>query len=602
MSSLYKDFGRKKIIDIELMSPNMLVDFDTGSLPNAQIVWLNKRWFFSAGINLDDPSIEQQISQWLLSTFAVSSVQKLCSSGSFGTTRLGADRYGASWGASHGGSGRCGHLGLFNAKGIGPTALVSPNVDWAHSHGCLYLFEAIREAIASEIANAEMPHGATSVIAIIDAGFSLRPDENSAPEPCAILVRPNFIRLAHFERSVFFGTAGFKGSDQYQDSLRVKEAIGTITRETSFRLPEMLTKLAEQVAASRAYRLWAGRPTTDNVTIDGAFLDFGNFRSLPNWKRADDSRGQVFGAEMQDIENAVASLAHFFIKHSAPDPRLIPVQLTRAIRDRLDGAFRSMCISACALATGESNASTLSDLVSSYYQLQQRSAYLLCEPSPTWRRKDWLYYEMGPLADKPQARHTDKTYGQAIRRLLLGSGRSRDGLISYAAARRWTAPRHQQNYHVSRHHAKRVVAQIAKAGSVAKDVLSRYISSEIAMSRRIWPKLAPHHIILGFATDVASSVVFTYDTAENAYTAILSGIQLNGTLRLFGTAVAVGNDAFKETREIEVASRYQPCGLSSHQSVSVFGKMIEIPSPMVTFTDGLTAASKIGQCGGKTRG
>lgn len=602
MSFLYKDFGRKKIVDIELMSPNMLVDFDTGHLPNAQIVWLNKRWFFSAGIDLDDPSIELEVSQWLLSTFAVSSVQELCSSGSFGTTKLGADRYGASWGASHGGSGRCGHLGLFNAKGIGPTALVSPNVDWAHSHGCLYLFEAIREAIASEIALAEMPHSATSVIAIIDAGFSLRPDEDSAPEPCAVLVRPNFIRLAHFERSVFFGTAGFKGSDQYQDSLRVKEAIGTIARETTFRLPDMLMKLAEQVAASRAYRLWAGRPTTDNITIDGAFLDFGNFRSLPNWKRADDSRGQVFGTEMQDIENAVASLTHFFIKHSALDPRLTPAQLTKMVRDRLDEAFRSMCISACALPAGESIASTLSDLVSSYYQFQQRSSYLLCEPSPTWKRKDWLYYEMGPLTDEPYVRYTAKTYGQAIRNLLLGNGRSRDGLISYAAARRWTAPRHQQNYHVSRHHAKRVVAQITKTSSGAKDVLSRYISSEIAMSRRIWPKLDPHHIILGFATDIASSVVFTYDTAENVYTAILSGIQLNGALRLFGTAVEVGNDAFKEACEIETTCRYQPCKLSSRQSVSVFGKVIEIPSPMVTFADGLNAASKIEQCGGSTGG
>ncbi|GGA47142.1 protein adenylyltransferase SelO family protein [Dyella nitratireducens] len=602
MSSLYKDFWREKIVDVGLMSPNVLVDFDAGILPNARVVWLNKRWFFSAGIDLNNPSVEQDVGQWLLSTYAVSSVEELCSSGSFGTTKLGADRYGASGGASHGGSGRCGHAGLFNAKGVGRTPLVSPNVDWAHSHGCLYLFEAIREAIASEIALAEMPHGATSVIAIIDAGFSLRSDKDSEPERCAILVRPNFVRLAHFERSVFFGTSGFKGSDQYQDSLRVKDAIGAITRDTTFQLPNTLVKLAEQVAASRAHRLWAGRPTTDNVTMDGAFLDFGNFRSLPNWKRANDSRGQVFGTEMQDLENAVTSLAHFFIKHSALDPGLTPAQLTKMIRVRLDDAFRSMCISACALPAGESIASTLSDLVSSYYQLQQRSSYLLCEPSPTWGRKDWLYYEMGPLTDEPNVRHTEKTYGQAIRSLILGNGRSRDGLIPYAAARRWTAPRHQQNYHVSRHHAKRVVTQIIKAGSGARDVLSRYISSEIAMSRRIWPKLDPSHIILGFATDVASSVVFTYDTAENAYTAILSGIQINDTLRLFGTEIPVSNDAFKEAFEIEITSRYQPSKLSSRQSVSVFGKMIEIPSPMVTFADGLTAASKIEQCGGSTRG
>lgn len=602
MSSLYKDFWREKIVDVGLMSPNMLVDFGTGILPNARVVWLNKRWFFSAGVDLDNPSVEQDVGQWLLSNYAVSSVEELCSSGSFGTTTLGADRYGASAGASHGGSGRCGHLGLFNAKGIGPTPLVAPNVDWAHSHGCLYFFEAIREAIASEIALAEMPHGATSVIAIIDAGFSLRADKNSKPERCAILVRSNFVRLAHFERSVFFGSSGFKNSDQYQDSLRVKDAISAITRETTFQLPDALVQLAEQVAASRAYRLWAGRPTTDNVTIDGAFLDFGNFRSLPNWKRADDSRGQVFGTEMQDLENAALSLAHFFVKHAAMDSRLTPSHLTKLIRDRLDSAFRMICASSCSLPVRESVFSTFSNLISSYYESQQRSSYLLCEPTSTWNRKDWLYYEMEPLDNIASRTPTSKTHGQAIRSLLLGNGRSRDGLISYAAARRWSAPRHLQNYHVSRHRAKRVVKHITKSEASARDVLSHYICSEVALSRRMWPKLAPHHIVLGFATDIASSALFTYDTTAKAYTAILSGIQLNGSLRLFGTEISVSNDAFLEAVQIEIASPYQPNKLSNPQSVSVFGKVVEIPGAMIIFADGLTAATKIEQGGGSGRG
>lgn len=203
----------------------MLVPFPVGRLPDASLLWLNERWFHDLGMAIHDTPTRARISASLLERFAVTSIEAHCVAGSFGGQTLGADRYGGSGGAIHGGSGRCGSDGMLIAKGTGPTPLVSEAHDWSHSHGCLYLYDAIREAVASEILNAEAPHGAVPIVAIIDAGFSLARTDADEPERCAILIRPAFLRLAHFERSLYFGTSGSANSDQFQDSLRVKDAI-----------------------------------------------------------------------------------------------------------------------------------------------------------------------------------------------------------------------------------------------------------------------------------------------------------------------------------------------------------------------------------------
>src|SRR5206468_820219 len=106
-----------------------------------------------------------------------------------------ADRYGATSGSAHGGSGRVGTNGPFNVKGLGRTPLASTMSDWQHSHGCLWLEEAVREAIYSEVADAEFPHGAVPVVAIIGTGIRHELEDGAVGER-ALLVRPSFLRLA----------------------------------------------------------------------------------------------------------------------------------------------------------------------------------------------------------------------------------------------------------------------------------------------------------------------------------------------------------------------------------------------------------------------
>ncbi|RNL00808.1 MchC protein, partial [Xanthomonas vasicola pv. vasculorum] len=84
----------------------------------------------------------------------------------------------------------------------------------------------------------------------------------------ATLIRPAFLRLAHFERSLYFGTSGSSNSDQFQDSLRVKDAVHFADQHAKreagnpnglgVELSELYLRLAEQIAASRAHRLWTG--------------------------------------------------------------------------------------------------------------------------------------------------------------------------------------------------------------------------------------------------------------------------------------------------------------------------------------------------------
>lgn len=85
-------------------------------------------------------------------------------------------------------------------KGSGPTPFVSKQADKWHNSGTLVLYEAIREAIASHIADYELPFGANKVIAIIATGtFTTNPEGQK--EPRIYMVRQDPIRPAHFMRN-----------------------------------------------------------------------------------------------------------------------------------------------------------------------------------------------------------------------------------------------------------------------------------------------------------------------------------------------------------------------------------------------------------------
>jgi hypothetical protein len=298
------------------LSDEILVRFPTRRISEARVIWINPRWAVE-----DKPCAPQHREEWLLESFGVFA-ESLSIEGSvrFGVHGfLDADRYGGTGGAVNGGSGRCASLNGYNAKGIGPTPLVSRFSDAQHRNGLMSLSEAIREVISSEVANEELPCGAVPTLAIIDTGVNFRALQDEKEHRAAIVVRPDFIRPAHFERSIFFGDSGYAESHQYKDATRVKQAIRhTASRPDAFpTLKMMFLSIARQLGAMRAKRLWQGQFLTSNITIDGALVDFGAFRSLRNWRRFSGLAGEQFGTEIRQLKRAFLSLSFYFSKYAS---------------------------------------------------------------------------------------------------------------------------------------------------------------------------------------------------------------------------------------------------------------------------------------------
>ena len=101
-----------------------------------------------------------------------------------------------------------------------------------------------------------------------------------------LLVRPLFVRPAHFERAVAFDAAGtFDGE---RDHARVT----SIWLQAAALLgPQALVNLfdqcwhrwAHQLAYGFVHRLSHGNNTSSNIAIDGRLLDFGADSALPSW-------------------------------------------------------------------------------------------------------------------------------------------------------------------------------------------------------------------------------------------------------------------------------------------------------------------------------
>lgn len=353
-------------VDPTVWQPHDLATFPVSQLPDARVVWLNRRWWAAQVPDFDQPSKQKAISQALIAEFGVrsarhSQVQGKC---------LAADRYGASFGSRHGGSGRSALSGRLIAKGIGRTPLAGPETMLFHVDGCLSMAEAIRETVAAEIADAELPWGAVPTVAILATG-----EPSSRGE--AILVRPTFIRPAHFERSRYFGSAGVTGADQQLDEMRVHsmvEAAEHAPDTLNFPgLVPMFERFAEQIGSSHAHRLWQGKFLSSNVTVGGALVDFGSFRSIPSWNRFFGLPDEIFGREGAYLEVAFDSVKSSFRRLG----RSVSEENVRAARERLQSrikqAFGVTVISA--LGVKPASLATQTRIVSlfhNYFLRQQR--------------------------------------------------------------------------------------------------------------------------------------------------------------------------------------------------------------------------------------
>jgi hypothetical protein len=486
----------KNIPDLAAFGAPLCASFEVRPLRRARLAWLNEGWLLQQGVAVLDPRVRREVCNALVREYGVSSSPADVAETAGATPIFHADRYGGSGGAAHGGSGRCGISNLFNAKGIGGTPLVPNNTDWDHSHGFMWMDEALREAVNGEIAAEELPFGAVPVIAIIDTGIDLKREGEPARRR-AIVVRPNFLRPAHFERSIHFGDAGRPESQQYLDAMRVRQMVGAATQGPAAvmggdSLREMFLRFARQLGAGRAMRLWQGRFLSSNLSIDGALVDFGSFRGVANWRSAHGLVGEIFGKEFQSMRIALESLLYYFQKHGPRTQRLPASNLFVAeLAREIDAAFIDTSLRGLGVDKVRQPrvAAALEELIWAYYRRQQRDRVQVDDDFDL--RRPWIYdlIRPGPSASALAGRQDCKE-SLALARYLFDANPSTEAAdVSLLNAQRWFRPRQHLFYNLAVRAAKLCVGRLSgNAGIDARNV-ARHIDLQISRSRRHWPLL-----------------------------------------------------------------------------------------------------------------
>ena len=519
------------------LGPHIGVPVRVRGLPAARVLWLNRRWFLQASVNILDAEVRAAQERWLLETYAVQSDYDSDSRDGEPASDYFADRYGGSGGAPHGGSGRCLVHGDFNAKGVGRTPLVAEHVDWEHAHGFLSLVDAVREAVCAEIAASETPYGGVPIIAIIDTGAHYARDDDEAPQRGAIVVRPNFIRPAHFERSVFFGTAGSQTSDQFIDALRVRDAIRAVAErpgelQIQFDGPaDMFRRLAEQLGATRALRLWQGRFLSSNLSIDGAMVDFGAFCATPTWRRAVRSTYVGFGDEARYIGWAVTSLGHFFQKYGPRRHHLPPrTPFLAELDDLCQASFVRINLSGLIAPQAGGTAADrdrVRDLLLEYFDMQQstRVDYDTTAGSP------WI----GALAERTtwdghgDGGAHDRLAGALLRAVATCAG---DTDHARRRIRRWFQPRPEiEHYRLSCDVSALIEALTGTGADI--DRVRRFISSRISANRRYFPELPQHFDILSYQSQEHAQSWSCADPADDRPVTLIEAVSVDGGLAVF---------------------------------------------------------------------
>ena len=521
------------------------VRFTARRLSRARILWLNPRWCLANGIDTSCADVRAQLEADLLRTFAVSVPDAQDPPEMYvpGERELFADRYGASGGAPHGGSGRCGYSGPLNAKGIGRTPLAAKNTDWEHTHGWLWMHEALREIVNAEVAAAELPHGAIPVVALIDVGVEIRGHGDAAKRRRAIIVRPNFLRPAHFERSIFFGDAGRPDSAQCRDAARTRDAIQAAGNAADgLDVTSMFMKFATQLGHAHALRLWQGRFLSSNLSACGALADFGSFRAVPDWRSAFGEPGASFGRELDEMRVALESLCFHFAKYApvgtgATNAR----QILPLIAARLDDAFADACLPPlrdCAAADTDA-ARELAFVLRDYFRAQRAELVDIGAHRSTWRRP-WLYHALLDSCPDTMLPPREVRLAKSVRALIAHAHRAEPAesarRASLAELCRWLRPRPTLYYEVAQRVATRLALRL-RGDDADRARVGDYVARNISAARRQWSCVPPRATVVGQVSDCASSALYCHPHAGESALLHLECMATESGAHAFGTTL-----------------------------------------------------------------
>jgi hypothetical protein len=338
-------------VDLDPVSVNRLFSAETGHVPvrlnrleRPRLLWLNRRMMRR------DPQFgampdERAYTQHLLRScsFEIAEENEATTVSDVGIVAI-ADRYGGMGIGRNGGSGRAVYVNGYHVKGVGRTPLISALTDRAHASGGAYLEECVREAVFSELAGAEFPFGAVPVLAIIETGAVQIWDTDHGPKPerRCLLVRPAFIRPAHFVRAAdFISISPTEGALDAQRVARTAEAacehFGRETFGACWRA--FWARWAEQLAYAYVHRLNHGGNTESNIALDGSLLDFGATTALPSWARITTTQGgPPAGLDLLFLVQACQAVAPFLGRYV--DEKMGSPQALGALLAQAQGRYR----------------------------------------------------------------------------------------------------------------------------------------------------------------------------------------------------------------------------------------------------------------------
>lgn len=293
-------------------------------LSRARIVWINKQYAEHDPLFQEAGAVGADYEQHILSSCAFvhnGDGEYDCASFASDSVLGMVDRYGGPGIGLNGGSGRAAIVNGYLVKGIGRTPLVSSLTPASHASGGAYLEETVRETIYAEIARAEFPCSAIPVLAIIDTGLIqvFHQAGGTKIERRTLLVRPSFIRPAHFYRAPFLSSLDERSG--CADTARVEKFSGTFVAqygpETAVATFEHLwCRWAQQLAYSFVHRLPHGSHTVSNICLDGKLLDFGAMSSVPSWANvATMLERQSFSAHERLIQGIMHSAKYYLERY-----------------------------------------------------------------------------------------------------------------------------------------------------------------------------------------------------------------------------------------------------------------------------------------------
>lgn len=293
-------------------------------LPNARVLWLNERVMADDSRFIGVGGTAEAYAAHILDCCGFTLAEEDSHVSNDDETIGFADRYGGAGIGRNGGSGRAAVVNGYHVKGIGRTPLLSVITDEGHGSGVALLEECVRETIFSEIVAAEFPGGSIPTLAIIETGHVhvVKGDDGLKQHRCCLLVRPSFVRPAHFERAPKFISKNPKEGSL--DSERVR---GFFEAATNLLGQDELVSVywnfwqrwAEQLAYAYVHRLSHGGNNTSNLCLDGCLLDFGAMAAMPSWARVTSmTGGPPSGSELAYLSQAMQLQQPFLGRYLDP--------------------------------------------------------------------------------------------------------------------------------------------------------------------------------------------------------------------------------------------------------------------------------------------